>query len=184
MKSPLRAQRDSLTIRPARLEDLQRIVVIEHESFSSPWSTWSLRQEILKDGAIYLAALVGNDMVGYAGMWIAADEAHIGTLAVAPERRRQGIGEALILALLESARSARVKRVVLEYRVSNEPAANLYSKLGFSQTRIRERYYHDNGEDAVEVIFDDLDTPSTQERLATLRRQWEMRHGGSFADRR
>lgn len=170
----------TLAIRPASLRDLRDIVCIERSSFPSPWPTQGLRRELSRDEAVYLVAERDGVVVGYAGMWRAADEAHVGTLAVAPRQRRQGIGEALMLALLERATHDGVKLVHLEYRVGNAAAAALYAKLGFRATRIRRGYYADTGEDAVETVLDDLDTPRRRAALARVRQEWERRHGESL----
>ncbi len=170
----------SRRIRQASLADLQRIVIIENDSFTSPWSSWSLRQEIQSEQAVYLVVEVADVVAGYVGMWVAAGEGHVGTLAVAPEYRGRGLGEALMLAVCEQATCRSVDTIVLEYRVSNHPAAALYEKLGFVRTRIRRGYYQDTGEDAVEVILSDLGSPPCQQHLATLRHDWERSHGGSF----
>lgn len=181
MNSPASADRRVLWIRRADLGDLERIVAIERDSFPTPWSPWSLRQEITGANALYLVAELEGDVVGYGGMWTAADEAHVGTLAVAREVRRQGIGEALMLALLDQCVALRIARVVLEHRVSNRAAAGLYKKLGFRQTRVRARYYRDTAEDGIEVMLDRLDRPELRERLGALRRDWEASHGGSLS---
>lgn len=169
-----------LAIRIASLADLQAIVVIEHDSFPTPWSTWMLRQEISDPRTVYLVAEVEGRVVGYGGMSVAGDEAHIGTLAVAPAHRGRGIGEALVLALLAHARQAGVRQVVLEYRVHNTAAERLYHKLGFRVTRVRPGYYQDTNEDGVEAVLEGLDTAGSQQRLAGLRRDWERRHGAPF----
>lgn len=170
----------TLTLRRACLDDLQEIVTIERDSFPSPWPTWGLRRELARDEAVYLVAERNGAVVGYVGTWRAADEAHVGTLAVAPEQRRQGIGEALMLALLQIAADDGVRLVHLEYRVGNAAAAALYAKLGFRATRIRKGYYADTGEDAVETVLDDLDTSRRRAALARLRQEWEHRHGESL----
>ena len=170
----------TLAMRRASLGDLWEIVTIERDSFPSPWPTWGLRRELERDEALYLVAERDGAVVGYAGMWRAADEAHVGTLAVAPEQRRQGIGEALMLALLQIAADDGVRLVHLEYRVGNAAAAALYAKLGFRATRIRRGYYADTGEDAVETMLDDLGTSRRRAALARVRQEWERRHGESF----
>jgi [ribosomal protein S18]-alanine N-acetyltransferase len=87
-------------------------------------------------------------VVGYAGMWLMLDEAHITTIAMRTDWRGKGLGELLLASLLETAFDVGAHRVTLEVRVSNEPAQNLYRKYGFSQEGVRPRYYSDNNEDA------------------------------------
>ena len=87
-------------------------------------------------------------IVGYAGMWIMMDEAHITTIALRAKRRGQGLGELLLASLMEMAFDVRAQRMTLEVRVSNEAAQRLYRKYGFSVEGTRARYYSDNNEDA------------------------------------
>jgi ribosomal-protein-alanine N-acetyltransferase len=87
-------------------------------------------------------------ILGYAGMWLMLDEAHITTIAMRTKWRGKGLGELLLASLIETAFDVGAHRVTLEVRVSNEPAQNLYRKYGFSQEGVRPRYYSDNNEDA------------------------------------
>jgi ribosomal-protein-alanine N-acetyltransferase len=89
-----------------------------------------------------------GQIVGYAGMWIMVDEAHITTIAVRETWRGKGLGELLLASLIAAAAEAGAERVTLEVRVSNETAQNLYRKYGFRQEGLRRRYYSDNNEDA------------------------------------
>jgi [ribosomal protein S18]-alanine N-acetyltransferase len=171
---------EELILRQAAPDDLSAIMRIENASFSAPWPEWSLAQELLREDSLYVVAERAGIVVGYAGLWVGLDEAHVGTIAVSPEARGQGVAEAIMLALLECAGANDAGQVILEYRVSNTPAARLYEKLGFRSNRIRRRYYPDNQEDAVEAILDDLPAPLLQSHLAALVRQWEARHGQDF----
>lgn len=168
---------DEIILRRALPDDLTTIVSLERASFSSPWSAFSLRYELSRPDALYLMALHDDEVLGYGGMWLVPEEAHVGTLAVFPRARRRGVGEAIMLGLLQVAQARGAKMVVLEYRVGNAPAAALYEKLGFCRNRIRKRYYEDNGEDAVEAILFGLQEPQVQQHLATLTDAWKERHG-------
>ena len=167
----------SLLIRDATLDDLRAIVAIEHDSFQSPWPEWSLREELLVSDSVYLCAELEGEIVGYAGMRLVAEEAHIVTIAVVPACRGRGIGEALTLALLRRAVEGNAGLAVLEYRVANQPAAALYEKLGFRKNRIRRGYYDDTGEDAVEAILAGLDSHAYRQHLDALTAAWEARRG-------
>jgi len=89
-----------------------------------------------------------GSIVGYAGMWLMVDEAHITTIAVRNRHRGKGLGELLLASLIEGASAAGSGRITLEVRVSNESAQALYRKYGFRQAGTRRRYYSDNNEDA------------------------------------
>lgn len=89
-----------------------------------------------------------DPIVGYAGMWVRAGEAHVTTIGVAPELRGKGLGELLFVALMEEAIARDAEWLTLEVRVSNSQAQRLYEKYGLTKQGIRRRYYSDNGEDA------------------------------------
>ncbi len=116
-------------------------------------------------------------VVGYLGIWLPADEAHIIAVAVRTSHRRQGIGELLLLAGLELARREGRALATLECRVSNLPAQALYEKYGFKRVGLRPRYYSDNMEDAYVMALDGLDTPAVARRLGELRRLYLARWG-------
>jgi ribosomal-protein-alanine N-acetyltransferase len=176
------AQSAAVHIRRARAGDLPRIVDIEQGSFPTPWPEADLAAEIAGHArGVYLVWEVAGDVVGYIGMWFVVGEAHIGTLAVLPERRGSGIGEALLLALLEYALAHGGHFVTLEYRIGNLAAAGLYRKYGFTATRVRKGYYTDTGEDAVEVVMRDLATREGRARVKSYRQQWLSKHPGGLS---
>lgn len=117
-------------------------------------------------------------VIGYAGMWLMVDEAHITTIAVRAAWRGRGLGELLLASLVESAIGMGAERITLEVRVSNESAQNLYRKYGFRQEGLRRRYYSDNNEDAYIMTTGDvqsLDYRQTFERLLdSLRTRLEV----------
>ena len=90
-----------------------------------------------------------ESIVGYVGMWLMLDEAHITTIAVDPAYRGQGIGELLIVFILERAMALNATETTLECRVSNTVAQALYQKYLFHEAGLRKRYYSDDGEDAL-----------------------------------
>lgn len=108
-------------------------------------------------------------ILGFGGMWIMLDEAHITTVGVVPEQRGRSLGEYLFVALIEEAQRRRARWVTLEVRVSNTVAQALYEKYGFTQQGVRKRYYSDNGEDAYIMWSPPLEEPATQERYRALR---------------
>ncbi|HXG42937.1 MAG TPA: ribosomal protein S18-alanine N-acetyltransferase [Dehalococcoidia bacterium] len=127
-------------------------------------------------------ALSGEDtprerVLGYLGMWLPADEAHIIAIAVRSAYRRQGLGELLLMAGLELARREGRTLATLECRVSNGPAQALYYKYGFRQVGLRPRYYSDNLEDAYVMALDGLHTPAVARRLEELKALYRQRRG-------
>jgi len=90
----------------------------------------------------------GPRIVGFAGMWHMFDEAHITTIGVEPEQRGKGLGELMLVVLIDEAIRRGASWLTLEVRVSNEAAQALYLKYGFTVHGTRKRYYSDNNEDA------------------------------------
>jgi ribosomal-protein-alanine N-acetyltransferase len=110
-----------------------------------------------------------DPIVGFAGMWIVMDEAHITTIGVLPEYRGNGLGELLMVTLCTEAMRHGAEWVTLEVRVSNESAQALYRKYGFTQQGIRRRYYSDNGEDAYIMWSPPLREPEYVRHFQELR---------------
>lgn len=114
-------------------------------------------------------------VVGFAGMWLAVGEGHIVTIAVKPDYRRRGLGELLLVSLIDLACQARVSSLYLEVRVSNTAAKRLYEKYGFMVNRLRKGYYSDTGEDAWEMTLEGIATASYQARLQRLKEALERK---------
>jgi ribosomal-protein-alanine N-acetyltransferase len=158
------------------VEDIDAVHAIEARSFAVPWPDEAYRNELLGNRlASYVVARAGDTIAGFAGLWIMVDEAHVTTFAVDPAWRRRGVGERLLLALLDLAMERRAREATLEVRLSNMPARRLYEKYGFRPVGIRPRYYSDNGEDALIMTTDALVSASMRDRVARLRAALELR---------
>jgi len=140
---------NNIETRPMLLTDIQQVLVIEEESFGSPWSKNAFISELKNQYAYYLVASIGDKVVGYIGAWLIFDEAHITTLAVAKEYRRQGIATLILEELFKDVRENQINKATLEVRVSNQRARKLYLQEGFVEVGVRKNYYSDNKEDAV-----------------------------------
>jgi ribosomal-protein-alanine N-acetyltransferase len=152
------------------LDDLDAVRDIERESFSTPWPTHAYRSELEKNRlAHYFVARHQDQVIGYAGLWMMVDEAHITTFAVRRPWRRHGVGERLLVALLDLASSRGAIEATLEVRPSNIPARRLYEKFGFRHMGLRTRYYSDNNEDALIMTTDPLDGLTMRQLIATRR---------------
>ena len=139
-----------ILIEPMSLADVPDVHRIERASFSVPWPDDAYRAELTGNRlAAYLVARADGAVVGYGGIWMMVDEAHITTFAIEPSWRRQRLGETLLVALLDLAIARRAREATLEVRLSNVPARRLYEKYGFLPVGVRPRYYSDNGEDAL-----------------------------------
>jgi ribosomal-protein-alanine N-acetyltransferase len=118
-------------------------------------------------------------IIGFAGLWLMVDEAHITTIATHPDFRRHGLGELLLASLIDISYEIGAKWVTLEVRVSNYTAQNLYRKYGFREAGIRRRYYSDNQEDAIIMWTDEINSPGYMQMYhdlkATLLKKLEAR---------
>ncbi len=140
------------------LADVDDVVEIEKQSFPIPWSRAAFVDELSRnDRALYMVIRdESGTMVGYGGIWLVCDEAHVTNIAVRSDRRRQGVGTAIMIGLMGLAQLKGANRMTLEVRVSNRPARDLYEKLGFRSTGVRPRYYMDNREDALIMWLDSI----------------------------
>ncbi len=109
-------------------------------------------------------------LIGFAGMWVMYDEAHVTTIGVDPDYRGRGLGELLLVALFDEALRRGGAWLTLEVRVTNEPAQALYRKYGFTIHGTRKRYYSDNNEDAYIMWSPSLREPENLARYQELRR--------------
>ncbi len=105
-------------------------------------------------------------IVGFAGLWLVIDEAHVTTIATHPDARRRGVGELMLVSLIDIAYQIGAHWVTLEVRVSNEPAKALYRKYGFDIVSTRPRYYSDNNEDAYIMWTEEINSPAYRHLFA------------------
>ncbi|MCA1032901.1 ribosomal protein S18-alanine N-acetyltransferase [Bacillus timonensis] len=147
----------TITFRNMTIEDIDAIVEIEELSFATPWSRESFYNELINNHfATYIVMVDGEKIIGYCGMWIIVDEAHITNIAVLPHYRGKKLGEALLTQAIKCAEELGAISITLEVRVSNIVAQSLYRKFGFKDGGIRKQYYSDNLEDAL-VMWVKLD---------------------------
>jgi ribosomal-protein-alanine N-acetyltransferase len=121
-------------------------------------------------------------IVGIAGFWIMVDEAHITTLATRNAFRRQGVGERLLIQIIEMAGQLHADMVTLEARISNKQAQALYEKYGFRKVGVRRAYYTDNGEDAVIMTTDSLISSAFQSRFQRLKQTHQNKWGALYTN--
>lgn len=140
------------------LADVDDVADIERQSFPIPWNRAAFVDELThNERALYIVARdESGAMVGYGGMWLVCDEAHVTNVAVHPSCRRRGAGTAIMVALMGLAADRGASRMTLEVRVSNRSAQELYRQLGFRAAGVRPRYYMDNREDALIMWVDDI----------------------------
>jgi ribosomal-protein-alanine N-acetyltransferase len=108
-------------------------------------------------------------IIGFSGIWVLVDEAHITNIALRQEYQGKGLGELLLIATIDLAMVLKATMMTLEVRASNLVAQNLYSKYGFIQVGVRRGYYLDDREDAVIMSTENIMAPSFQAQLKQLR---------------
>lgn len=146
----------TLRFEPLEASHIAAILEIEQVINTAPWSEKSFRNELTHPHGVFLAAIGDGRIVGYGGFWMVVDEAHITTIAIAPEQQGKGIGKKLMIELLTRAKSRQMTCSTLEVRASNETAIRLYERLGYVTTARRKSYYPDNREDAIVMWLHDL----------------------------
>ena len=146
-----------MEIRKMTAREVPQVAELEKLCFSQPWSEKSVAGELENPLSLWLVAMDGDRFAGYVGSQTVMDETDMMNLAVAPEFRRQGVGEALVNALVVSLKELGSRCLTLEVRDSNEAARALYAKLGFGEIGRRRGYYRDPREDAL-----------------ILRKEWEI----------
>jgi ribosomal-protein-alanine N-acetyltransferase len=189
------------SVPPYRVElmqwaDVPDVMVIERQAFTLPWSDYTYRHEILENNHSHyfvarrlnghaparfdwLRRLVQRPpaapIVGYGGFWLVVDESHISTIASSEQWRGRGIGELMLLAMVERSIELGAVMVTLEVRSSNTVAQNLYRKYGLAVVGRRPRYYRDNDEDADLMTVDHVQDAAYQAKLRALRAALEER---------
>jgi len=136
-----------------------------------------LRQVLAGDGVLPPPEERQELVVGFVGIWLLVDEAHVVTIAVRDSHRRRGVGELLLIAAIETALRERQPVVTLECRISNAVALRLYEKYGFQRVGLHRRYYSDNQEDAYILSAGGIGTPSYRRRFQRLRDEHQQRWG-------
>jgi ribosomal-protein-alanine N-acetyltransferase len=137
------------------LADLPAVMHIERRSFPSPTQEALYRYELTQNQLAHYQALTRLEeppqevLLGYGGYWMIADEMHISIIAVEPTLRGRGLGELLLLNMLQSAFDHNANLITLEVRENNHAAQGLYHKYRFEEVGRRLRYYKDTGEDAL-----------------------------------
>jgi len=141
---------DDFVFRYMREEDIDQVLEVEHASFTTPWSREAFYNELYNNKfAVYIVLEHDQRVIGYCGVWIVIDEAHITNVAILPEFRGRKLGDAMMRKLMKVAQDMGAKTMSLEVRVTNYIAQSLYRKMGFQNGGIRKNYYSDNLEDAL-----------------------------------
>lgn len=160
---------------PMRRKHLRAVMQIEQQVYSQPWTTGLFLSELaLRAARDYTVAMVNGNVVGYAGLSYLDDEAHLTTIAVAPEFQGEGIATQLMLQSMQLCLGRGVRNITLEVRVSGTAALGLYRKFGFAPAGVRKSYYSDPVEDALIMWAHDIDSDTYGRRLSCLGKEAEQ----------
>lgn len=161
--------RPAVTLAPMRRRHLRAVMRIETEVYPRPWSLSLFASELaLRGTRAYHVARAGPAVVGYSGLMLGTEDAHVTTIAVDPGWHRQGIGTLLMLNMARTARAHDAHNLTLEVRVGNLGAQALYQGFGFAPAGIRKNYYSETNEDALVMWANDIDGDEYTGRLVTI----------------
>ncbi|MDY7102897.1 MAG: ribosomal protein S18-alanine N-acetyltransferase [Actinomycetota bacterium] len=149
-----------------RRRHLRGVLRIEQQVYPRPWTIGLYLGELaLKTSRLYLVALSGRQVVGYAGVMVPTEDGHITTVAVDPEWHRHKIATRLLLVLCQEAVAMGAENLTLEVRSTNGAAQALYRRFGFAPAGIRPNYYPEVNEDALVMWAHDVHHPAYGDRL-------------------
>ncbi|MBT8201036.1 MAG: ribosomal protein S18-alanine N-acetyltransferase [Acidimicrobiia bacterium] len=137
-------------------DDIDQVVAIEEASYVKPWPERLFIEELDLESRRYFIVDNGEGIVGYGGLMLAPDEAHVITLAVHPDHRGIGFGADLLRRLFTEARENGAQHLTLEVRASNHSARSLYERFGFQEAGVRKGYY--GNDDAIIMFAHDIDS--------------------------
>lgn len=137
-----------VSIRVMEREDIPQAVAMEQEYFGEPWSEQGFLEALKTPHALFLAAVWGEKLIGYCGVYLSMDEGEITNVAVHRDYRRRGVGRRLLEELQRRTLELQVHTLFLEVRVSNESAVRLYESRGFKEAGLRRNFYRNPVEDA------------------------------------
>ncbi len=157
--------------------DIPQVTEIEMEAFPCMEPVTNFERELKNGVAHYIVADEEPDITGFTGFWLLATEAHIVNIAVRQTHRRQGIGEKLLIKLIEATLAKGAEVITLEVRISDDKAKSLYIKYGFKEEGVRRGYYLNNREDAVIMTLRGLASPEFNSRLKELKEAHSARWG-------
>jgi ribosomal-protein-alanine N-acetyltransferase len=160
-----------VSVVPMRRRHLRSVLRIEALVYPRPWSQSLFLSELaLRGSRAYFVARVGRDIVGYAGIMLSGEDAHITTIAVDPEHHRHTIGTRLLLVLTREALARGARHMTLEVRLSNHAAQDLYRRFGFGPVGVRKNYYQETNEDALVMWSHGIDSPEYDGLLDSIER--------------
>ncbi|MGG6268154.1 ribosomal protein S18-alanine N-acetyltransferase [Leptolyngbya sp. AN03gr2] len=160
---------NSITLQAIDKTLLPQVLELDLICFDGLWTEEGYQREIDSPNSELIAITIDNHLIGYGCFWAIVDEAHITIIGIHPDYQRQGLGNLILLALLDRACQRQMKHATLEVRISNQSAISLYEKFQFKVAGQRKKYYADTGEDALILWRGELQTAEFQN---TLKEKW------------
>lgn len=139
-----------IDIREVEENELMDLFDIEQSSFKNSYRISTLADMYGKSSYKFLGIFNRNRLAGYIILLDSVDIYEVIKIAVSPNYRKRGMGKKLLGSVLKDLD----KNLMLEVRVSNQPAISLYEGLGFKEINIRKGYYGDTGEDGIVYLFE------------------------------
>ena len=165
-----------ITLAPMRRRHLRSVLRIEGLVYPRPWSASLFMSELaLRGTRAYHVAKAAHAVVGYSGLMLGSEDAHVTTIAVDPEWHRRGIGTRLMLNMARASLERGARNMTLEVRVGNTGAQALYHRFGFAPAGIRKNYYSETNEDALVMWATDIDAPAYADRLTGIEQELAAR---------
>ena len=154
-------------VRGMRLSDLDQVMELELATFRTPWPREVFENEIEAPGRCYLVAEHSDRIVGYGGLMVVDDDAHVNTLAAVRPGPVPAIGTRLMLRLVDRGLEGGAQHLSLEVRASNRRAQEFYRKFGMAPVGVRKHYYQDD--DALIMWAHDIGALDYRRRLDRIR---------------
>lgn len=172
MIQPIERPNPPLAVRivPMEMAHIAEVYAIEVSAYPRPWPLKCFLDELQRNPfSYYVVALDQGKVIGYAGLWLVRDEGHITNVAVSYGSRRRKVAEQLLLHTIEVSLKRGLSTIFLEVRRFNTAAQHLYVRYGFRPVRVRERYYQDNDEDAIELRVENIRSREFMEQFLERR---------------
>ncbi|MFN8672626.1 MAG: ribosomal protein S18-alanine N-acetyltransferase [Candidatus Sericytochromatia bacterium] len=147
-----------IEILPMVHDHIDEVLEIEKTCFGAGWTSTPFKKELERKDCSYFIAKENEKILGYCGAWLIVEELHIIIISVLPQFRQKKIGQQLLIKLLEDGLKNGAKWSTLEVKASNIPAQRMYEKFGFSVKGVRKKYYQQDGEDALIMWTEEIDT--------------------------
>lgn len=155
-------------VAPMTVSDVPAVRLLEQSAFAFTWQPEAFENELRNNPAAhYLTLRDEEELLGYAGFWLVADEAHVTSVAIVSGRRGGGLGTRLFHALVGRAAEHGARWMTLEVQHDNQPAQKLYRRFGFARVGIRPRYY-EGKHDAWIMWAGNLQSDTYRRRLAEI----------------